>query len=113
MMKLTEVKDFEPGKNPHNVETRIVHDTEKAMVVHILLKPGESLRKHITPVDVVFYVLEGHGVIEIGDERKEAGPDTVIESPARIPHRWINNSPGLFRVLVMKLPRPTDKTIVL
>jgi quercetin dioxygenase-like cupin family protein len=112
-MKLTQVKDCESKKNPHNVDSRVVYDMEKAMVVHILLKPGESLRRHITPVDVAFYVLEGKGTIEIGEERAEASQDTVIESPARIPHRWINNGPGVLRVLVMKLPRPTENTVVL
>lgn len=112
-MKISSVKDFETGKNPHNVDARIIYDDEKAMVVHILLKPGESLRRHITPVDVVFYVLEGRGVIEIGDEKQEAVQDSIIESPAKIPHRWSNPGPGNFRVLVMKLPRPTEKTVVL
>jgi quercetin dioxygenase-like cupin family protein len=28
------------------------------MVTVIKLEPGQSLKKHITPVDVVFYVLE-------------------------------------------------------
>ncbi len=112
-MKAAQVKDFESEKNPHNVDSRIVYSTDKAMVVHIMLKPGESLRRHITPVDVAFYVLEGKGTVEIGEERAEAGSDTIIESPARIPHRWVNNGPGILRVLVMKLPRPTENTIVL
>jgi len=112
-MKISPVKDFESKKNPHNVDSRVVYSTEKAMVVHIMLKPGEALRRHITPVDVAFYVLEGRGTIEIGDEKAEARPDTVVESPARIPHRWINNGPGNLRVLVMKLPRPNEDTIVL
>jgi mannose-6-phosphate isomerase-like protein (cupin superfamily) len=112
-VKMAQVKDFESKKNPHNVDSRVVYSTEKAMVVHILLKPGEALRRHITPVDVAFYVIEGNGTIEIGDERAEAGPDTIVESPARVPHRWINNGPGNLRVLVMKLPRPTENTIVL
>ncbi len=82
-------------------------------IVHIILQPGESLKKHITPVDVVFYVLEGRGVVEIGDERKEVGPNTLIESPARIPHRWMNESSGIVRILVIKTPRPQENTKLL
>ena len=77
------------------------------------MKPGESLKKHITPVDVVFYVLEGNGVVEIGDEKMEASADTLIESPAKIPHRWINDSSGLLRFLVIKTPRPSETTKIL
>lgn len=112
-IKITEVKDVKTGKNPHNVDARVIYDTEHAMVVHILLKPGESLRRHITPVDVAFYVLEGKGIVEIGQDRLEAGPDMIIESPARVPHRWINDGPGVFRVLVMKVPKPKENTVIL
>jgi mannose-6-phosphate isomerase-like protein (cupin superfamily) len=64
-------------------------------------------------VDVVFYVLEGHGIVEINEERNEVGPDTLIESPARIPHRWINESKELVRILVVKTPRPKEPTRML
>lgn len=100
-------------KTPHGVDARKIYDTEHATIVHITLKPGESLKKHITPVDVAFYVLEGTGVVEIGDERLECGPNTLIESPARVPHRWINEGDRLFRVLVVKVPRPTETTRLL
>jgi mannose-6-phosphate isomerase-like protein (cupin superfamily) len=112
-MIVTEVKNLPQAKNPHNVDSRIVYSTEKAMIVHIELKPGESLKRHITPVDVAFYVLEGKGIIEIGDERKEVGANTMVESPAKVPHRWLNESGSVLRVLVIKLPRPTENTIVL
>lgn len=109
-MKIVEVKDIPSKPNPHGVDARNISDTESAQVVHITLQPGESLKKHITPVDVVFYVLEGRGVVEIGDERKEVGPNTLIESPARIPHHWMNESSGIVRILVIKTPRPQENT---
>jgi quercetin dioxygenase-like cupin family protein len=112
-MKIAEVKNVPLSKNPHNVETRIIYSTDKAMIVHIELKPGEKLKRHITPVDVAFYVLEGKGIIEIGEERAEAAAGSIIESPAKIPHRWLNESQSVLRVLVIKLPRPTENTIIL
>ena len=54
-----------------------------------------------------FYVLEGSGVVEIGDEKKEVGPNTLIESPAKILHCWYNESNENLRVLVIKAPKPT------
>lgn len=112
-MKVVEAKDIQSKPNPHGVDARNISDTESAQVVHITLQPGEALKKHITPVDVVFYVLEGRGVVEIGDERKEVGPNTLIESPARIPHRWMNESSGVVRILVIKTPRPKENTKLL
>jgi mannose-6-phosphate isomerase-like protein (cupin superfamily) len=72
-----------------------------------------SLKKHVTPVDVLFYVLEGKGVVEIGDETQEVSRDMLIESPAKIPHRLMNPEDGIFRVLVVKVPRPTEPTRLL
>ena len=112
-MKITEVKSVSSKPNPHNVDARAISDTESAQVVHITLQPGEALKKHITPVDVVFYVLEGRGVVEIGEERQEVSADSLVESPAKIPHRWINESDAPFRVLVVKTPRPKESTKML
>jgi mannose-6-phosphate isomerase-like protein (cupin superfamily) len=62
---------------------------------------------------VVFYVVEGNGVVEIGDEKVKVGPDTVVESPAGIPHRVANEGHEPFRFLVIKAPRPTSETKLL
>jgi mannose-6-phosphate isomerase-like protein (cupin superfamily) len=112
-MKVIEVKNVQSKPNPHGVDARNLSDTDSAQVVHITLQPGEFLKKHITPVDVVFYVLEGRGIVEIGEERAEVGPDTLIESPAMIPHRWMNESGGMLRILVVKTPRPKEATKLL
>ncbi|MBW1782700.1 MAG: cupin domain-containing protein [Deltaproteobacteria bacterium] len=99
--------------NPHRVKASQLYDTQHAQVVHITLEPGESLKKHITPVDVFFYVLEGKGVVEIGEEKREVEEDTLVNSPAKIPHCWYNESGSVFRFLVVKVPRPTASTKIL
>jgi len=112
-MKIIKAKETDILKNPHNVKAARLYDTEHAQAIHITLEPGESLKKHITPVDVFFYVLEGTGIVEIGAEKKPVGPDTLINSPAKIPHCWYNQSERVFRVLVVKVPRPTAATKLL
>ncbi|NNK00096.1 MAG: cupin domain-containing protein [Desulfatitalea sp.] len=91
----------------------MLYNTENAQAVHITLEPGEALKKHKTPVDVFFYVLEGKGVVEIGGEKQEVGQDTLINSPAKIPHCWYNESDAVLRFLVVKVPRPTESTKLL
>lgn len=99
--------------NAHNVDARNLYDTADAMITVITLRPGQSLKRHITPVDVAFYVLSGRGVVEIGDERQEAGADSLVESPKDIPHCWHNESGEPLRFMVIKAPRPTRKTVFL
>mgnify|MGYP001283585854 CR=1 FL=1 len=112
-MNTIDMKNVDSMPNPHNIKAARVYNTEHAQAMHITLEPGEALKKHITPVDVFFVVLEGTGIMEIGDERCEVGRDTLIESPARIPQCWYNESDAVLRVLVVKVPRPTEQTRLL
>ncbi|HOT02728.1 MAG TPA: cupin domain-containing protein [Methanolinea sp.] len=112
-MKIVDATKTPISENPHHVDARKLCEIPHAVVVMITLKPGESLKRHMTPVDVIFYVLEGTGTVEIGDEKAIVREDTLIESPAKIPHRWINESTSVFRVLVIKVPRPTEETKLL
>jgi quercetin dioxygenase-like cupin family protein len=87
------------------VEAKQIYDTENATVIHMSLQPGQSLKKHTTPVDVFFYILDGKGTVEIGDEKQEVQKDELIESPKGIPHLLRNSGEGIFRFLVVKLPK--------
>jgi len=112
-MKIVKALEAPESPNPHGVSARGLHDTEHAQTVMVTLQPGEALKLHVTPVDVFFYVLEGCGVVEIGEERAEISADTLVDSPARIPHRLLNESDAVFRFLVVKTPRPTKATKIL
>ena len=112
-MKIVKIEDVEIKNNVHNVDVRMIYNTQDAVALHIKLKPGESLKRHITPVDVFFYVLEGKGIVEVGDEKKEVSKDTLIYSPAKIVHCWYNESDEDLRVLVVKAPRPMEETKIL
>jgi mannose-6-phosphate isomerase-like protein (cupin superfamily) len=112
-MKAIEIQNVPVNPNPHDVETRKFHENEHVQAVHITLKPGEQLKKHITGVDVFFYVLEGQGIVEIGDEKKEVTKDTYIDSPANIAHCWYNESNKLLKILVVKTPKPSGMAKIL
>jgi len=112
-MKITKVKETPVNENPHKVDARKIYDKDSAQAVHILLHPGESLKPHVTPVDVFFFVVEGTPGILVGEEKQLVAPDCLIESPKGIVHCIYNNSINIVRVLVVKAPRPMAKTKVL
>ena len=112
-MRAIEINDIPASPNPHGIETRKFHENDFVQAVHIVLKPGQKLKKHITSVDVFFYVLEGTGIVEIGSEMKEVKKDTCIDSPANIPHCWYNESGETLRVLVVKTPKPQGMAKIL
>lgn len=105
-MKTIQVANTNSFQNVHGVDARRIYDTENAEVIYMSLAPGQALKKHTTPVDVFFYILEGRGVVEIGDEKKEVEKDTLIDSPKGIPHLLSNTGTSIFRFLVVKTPKP-------
>lgn len=113
VLEIKKVGDVPSSKNPHGVDARPIYSHHNAQVIILTLKPGESLKRHITPVDVFFYVLEGKGVVEVGDEKKEVSKDTIVHSPAKIVHCWHNKSDSTLKIMVAKTPKPTESTILL
>ena len=112
-MEITKLSETPSSKNPHGVDARPIYSHPKAQVIILTLKPGESLKRHITPVDVFLYVLDGTGEIEIGDEKKEVSKDMIVHSPAKIVHCWHNKSGSTLKIMVAKTPKPKEATILL
>jgi mannose-6-phosphate isomerase-like protein (cupin superfamily) len=106
-MKIIKIDELELVANPHNVEARKVYENDYAEVMHLTLKPGEHLIKHQLPVDVFFFILEGSGIIEMGDEQQKVERNSLIEGPANVPRGWINNTNDLLKILVVKTPKPS------
>jgi quercetin dioxygenase-like cupin family protein len=100
-MKLTHLKDGE--KVAINIAAHKLFAADKAEVIHLCFKPGETLAKHTNPFDVVFYVLEGTGTLEVEDQTFTAGPDTLIEVSAPEQRGWTNAGSSDLRILVIKL----------
>lgn len=105
-MEIVEIASAESSPNPHGVDARKIYNTKNAVAVHMTIKPGQSLKKHMTPVDVFFYVLEGEGIVEVGNEKKKVTQDTLIDSPAKYHIAGTMKAKNL-RILVVKVPNPS------
>lgn len=112
-MKITNWTNQEIKETPHKVDVRQLYEKPDAQVMHIQLKPGETLKPHLTPVDVFFYVLEGTVDVRIGDETVSVTKDNLVESPKEIVHCLSNSSDSIARVLVVKTPKPTQNARLL
>jgi quercetin dioxygenase-like cupin family protein len=112
-MIIKNYKEQEIKQNPHGVDLRKLYDKESAQVMHLTLKPGESLKPHKTPVDVFFYILEGTPTVQVGTELVICEKDQLIESPANIVHNLSNDTNNIARIMVVKAPKPTKKSIIL
>lgn len=112
-MKISKVNETPIKETVHKVDARELYNNDTAQAIHIKLEAGESLKPHITPVDVFFYILEGTPEIMVGKEKQTVEADCLVESPKDIPHCIYNNSNKDVRVLVVKAPKPTTQTKLL
>jgi mannose-6-phosphate isomerase-like protein (cupin superfamily) len=104
-MKIVKVDSVPLFDNPHGVEAKILYDSEDCKTVFVSFKPNQALKLHTTPVDVLFYILEGRGNVVVGDEKQEVTSNMLIVSPKGVPHLLENSGVGLFKVLVVHLPK--------
>jgi quercetin dioxygenase-like cupin family protein len=102
-MKTVKVCNVPSFQNPHGVDAKKLCEMPSASVTIMNLSQGQSLKKHTTPVDVFFYILEGKGEVEVGQETQTVEKDTLIESPKDIPHLLRNTGKEPFKFLVVKL----------
>ena len=58
ILEITKVSETAIMENPHRVDARPIYSHENAKVTILTLQSGESLKRHITPLDVFFYVLD-------------------------------------------------------
>ena len=112
-MIIKKVNEIPIQDTPHKVDVRRLYDKDTAQVMHITLKPGEGLKPHITPVDVFFFVLEGKVEVQVGEEKKTVEANSLVESPKDIIHCLANSGDTDSRILVVKAPKPVNKTRVL
>jgi mannose-6-phosphate isomerase-like protein (cupin superfamily) len=89
----------------------------KTLVLGVVeVEPNNSTPLHKHNCEEVYYILEGHGVLEISNEKYEVGPGDAVYIKENTPHRIINNGKNVLRyvavagiMLVPLLPKwPTE-----
>ncbi len=105
-MNIVRTEEGQVAYDKNAVTARKMLVKDEVEVVRIELAPGSSLPVHRTPVEVFFYIIEGTGEIEVGDEREAVSAGNLVESPKDIPHGLHNTSDKPFVVLVVKTPKP-------
>ena len=71
------------------------------------LLPGQAQKPHRhLGADKIYYVLEGTGIFQIGNEEKVLGPGMIVLAPSGIDHGVRNTSEGEVNLLVFMAPNP-------
>lgn len=71
------------------------------------LEPGQVQKPHDhADQDKFYYVVEGNGRFQLGDEQMTAGPGEVVWAPAGVIHGVTNESSSRLTLLVGIAPAP-------
>lgn len=71
-------------------------------LIHLTLAIGEEQTMHANPYRVVFYVLEGQGVLKLQDEKLQLFKDNCVEVVPEILRCWENAWEQPLKLLVIK-----------
>lgn len=56
-----------------------------------VLKPGKVIELHTDPYEEIYYLLQGQGVMRVGDEEEKVTAGDAIWLPYGVPHRLVND----------------------
>jgi len=90
-------------KVPFKLDGRIMYSSEKIQMVHLNLKPGEKIELHSNPFDVVFYVLEGEGIVYVDENNFNIEKNQALPIKSGQMRGCYNTSKHDFSILVTKI----------
>ncbi|HLO90811.1 MAG TPA: cupin domain-containing protein [Lentimicrobium sp.] len=92
----------EAPKVPFNRDGHILCSNKNIQIVHLVLKPGEIIDKHVNENDVIFHILEGKALLYTNDSHALVSKDDCIMVEGGISRGFENVSVADFKVLLIK-----------
>lgn len=113
-MHITDWKEValgDPMTDEENIHVTTLERTPTASHHLVRIRKEEPLHRH-DKSDLTVFILQGAGMIEIGESTRHASTGDVIFIPRTAPHRFINYSPDVAVAYVVFSPPFDGKDIV-
>jgi mannose-6-phosphate isomerase-like protein (cupin superfamily) len=68
---------------------------------YAILPPGNVLEEHIDPVEEIYYILRGGGIMLVGTDKREVKERDAIWIPAGEPHALTNHTAEETEIIVI------------
>jgi len=95
------------GTNPEKMFKATVYESPKMLLGLNCFEPGQSDRIHThAEQDKFYFVVEGEGEFQIGDDTVQAGPGLTVLAPAGVTHGVKNNGSKRLIILMGLTPWP-------
>ncbi len=90
-------------KVPFDLDGYILHSEKQLELVHLVLKPGENLSEHKNPFDVIFYVVQGSGILTVENDSYALNANDTNKITSDKNRSWKNTGNQDLKILVIKL----------
>jgi len=68
------------------------------------LAPGKEIKGHIDPMEEIYFVMSGTGLMQVDDESRQVGPGDATWIPTGSSHALLNNGMEDCVILVVASP---------
>ena len=99
--KLEDLVDYESGR----VVSRTFAQNDRVSLTLFAFDKEEEISMHTTSGDAMVHVLDGEGLITIGDDQSVVKAGEVIVMPADIPHALFAEKQFKMLLIVVKRPK--------
>ncbi|MGM0502368.1 MAG: cupin domain-containing protein [Bacillota bacterium] len=103
-MEIIKMDQVEGSKNKRGVIAKGLLRNDDAQIMNLVLEPGDEVGEHSVPVNVFFYIVEGTGTLQIGDESKVVEAKDIIPCPPNTTMSLQADQGEKFVVLNVKTP---------
>ena len=102
--KIADAKQFTPDKMKKNM----LFGTDRFVCDVYCFEPGQTQAPHTHDgQDKVYYVVEGRGSFQVGDEERTAGSGEIVLAPSGQKHGVSNKTQERLVTLVFVTPKPS------
>lgn len=70
-------------------------------LAHASVPPGNMLEGHVDPMEEIYIIQSGRGIMQVDDEKREVNPGDAIHIPIGAWHQLTNNGDQELTILVV------------
>lgn len=87
---------------PDSTVSRTVYQDDQVKVVLFGFDTGQELSEHTAASPAILHIVRGEAQVTLGSETVEAGANSWIHMPARLPHSIQARTPTVMLLMLLK-----------
>ena len=112
-MNIKKIKDLEAFSGQEGTQIRQIfspidtNNTIRYSIAHCTINPGKSSIPHTMKTSEMYYIMQGNGIIHVGEEQKQVKQNDVIFVPP-MSKQFLENNGDVQFCLLYTSPSPRD-----